>query len=139
MQQREIRKLYKRRPKFGKVANAENYLLQYIFVEALARRIWYYYRNRSVIKKKMSHAAVPLDVLLRACRYYDIKVNVKVLRLIFDSSLRKRGEKSARNLRNELVHSWNEKDKNESVNRLPEFSSAFKKFVDAVCNDLFER
>lgn len=131
-QSRDLRKLLKRSPFITQGQHtAENFLLLYVGFEAVARKLWHYYRSRRKVAK-ISCAAVPLQQLRKAVEYFDLPLYAEITEILLDSSLTKRNHKSARNLRNGMVHQWSEPDCLEVVKRYQEFENAMHKFRAAV-------
>lgn len=112
-QRRALKNFIRRSPVYAVGGLAEDFLLKYVFFEAICRRIGEYYGSRPGVRGKgmaKSHASINLIFVWRSFSYFDINFGLDRLRYLLDSSLRKRGEKSARNLRNGLVHRWDEND-----------------------------
>lgn len=131
-QKRELRKLRGRLPRISKECReAECFLLMYIGFESQARKIWHYYRCRKSVKA-VSTQGIPLPELVKAMSFFEISLEDNVLNELLDSTLEKRGNKSARNLRNGMVHQWNEADCMEASGRKKEFHSIFKEFDVAI-------
>ena len=131
-QNKELRKLLYRLPVVPSSAGIpESFILKYVGFEAVARKIWHYYRCRSKTQK-ISKAGIPIIELKKACTYFYIKINDQLLNILLNSKLSKRGSKSARNLRNEVIHSWMEKGCKEVCSREKELNRAFSEFMLAV-------
>lgn len=136
VQQRRALKKFLGRPPVEQKGNlAESFLLKYVFVEALCRQIGNYYRERAGGRKKaisQSHEAIQIDVVGRSFAYFGIQLQPGRLAEVLDSSLAKRGQKSARNLRNGIVHRWDEMDVAEASKRHFNLCSTLDALVNAV-------
>lgn len=124
-QKRAVRQLLSMLPNRRDVSDkAVAFLLGYVAFEAQARKIWHYYRCRKRAISE-SRAGIPLDVLSNATEYFEMNVERAQLELLLASSMDKRGQKSARNLRNGMVHQWRKEDCQEAARRYEEFERAF--------------
>jgi hypothetical protein len=129
---RFLRKLQRRLPACDSDnQNAELFVLNYISFESQARKVWQYYRCRNKSRTE-SKAGIPILELENALKYFDIKLDSEILKLLLDSNRGTRGKKSARNLRNGMFHQWREKDCGEASQRYEEFSHAFDVFQQAL-------
>ncbi|MEZ0175394.1 MAG: hypothetical protein AB9Q20_13950 [Candidatus Reddybacter sp.] len=124
VQSRELRKIIRRLPAVSTLKGAECFLLKYVGFEAVIRKIWHYYRCRKKHKTE-SRAPIPLPELVKSMEYFQIDISDDVLHTLLDSSLDKRKFKSARNLRNGIVHAWKIEDCDEAKGRLNEFCKHF--------------
>jgi len=123
-QQRELKKLLRRLPSGHNCTGAEEFLLRYIGFEAVSRKIWHYYRCRRKSKAE-SHAGIPITELKKAFLHFEIVVKDIVIDTLLNSSFDKRNSKSARNLRNAMVHSWKQLDCDEAARRIDDFKQSF--------------
>jgi hypothetical protein len=129
---RELRKLIARCPEIVAGENsAENFLLRYVGFEAVARRCWHYYRCRKKTVKE-SRSGIPLSELIKACDNFEMGLGEDTIKLLLDSKSDRRNFKSARNLRNGIVHGWNEADCKEAKDRFNEFAQHFDAFFTAL-------
>lgn len=134
-QLRVLKKLLRRSPAYSSNVLVENFLLRYIFFEAICRQIGKYYRERAGVRRKAltkSHESIHLDVVGRSFSYFGIQLRSERLAPLLDSSLEKRGAKSARNLRNGIVHRWDENDVAEASERYPSLCLALDAVVTAI-------
>lgn len=112
-------------------------MLRYVFVEALCRQVGKYYRERAGARKKTvnkPHETIQLDVVARSFAHFGIQLRAERLEHLFDSSLEKRGAKSARNLRNGIVHRWDENDVAEASERYSNLCLALDAVVNAIAH-----
>lgn len=115
---KELRKLLRRSPRCNSSNYPEHFLLSYIFLEALVRLIGRYYRDRGrVAKKSVTHETLNIVVVKRSLDYFHIWISEVQLHAVWDSTRIKRGSKSARKLRDGLVHQWNLPDVEEVEER----------------------
>lgn len=128
---REIRKLMRRLPVCKRTNNAEEFLLSYVGFEAISRWIWHFYRCRKKHREK-SKAPIPLLELKKAFVHFEIEIDESVLDYLLDSKLKIRNEKSARNLRNGIAHSWGQPDCDEAAKRYDDFRKYFDEVIEAV-------
>lgn len=138
-QKRALRKLTRRLPHSGGVLkDVESFLLSYIAFEAVARKVWHYYRCRKTTKSKKSEstAGIPINELIKAMDYYEMQLHSTLLHELLDSKRVKKGDKSARCLRNGIVHRWAENDCKEVQDKHRAFSKAFVDFQQAVAGKL---
>jgi len=128
-----FKKLFAHPPKAAGFGMPEKFLLQFVLFEALVRLVGGYYRNRTTQKKK-SNAHTPLNIsdVRRSFVHFGISVADERLCLLLDSNLTKRGEKSARELRNGLAHQWKAEDVTEVNARCDDLSNALTGVVDAI-------
>lgn len=134
-QRRAINALLRRPPNYTKSNLAENFLLKYVFCEALCRQVCKYYRERPSVKNKKttkSHEVIQLDVVSRSFAYFGILIRNERLLQLLDSSLEKRGWKSARNLRNGIVHRWDKMDVAEVSQRYSSLCLTLDTVVNAI-------
>lgn len=134
-QLRVLKKLLGRSPVYSSNVLAENFLLRYVFFEAICRQIGKYYRERAGVRKKAvtkSHESIHFDVVDRSFAYFGIQLRSERLAPLLDSSLEKRGAKSARNLRNGIVHRWDESDVAEASERYSSLCLALDAVVTAI-------
>jgi len=124
IQSRELRKLLRRLPEVASTKGCERFLLRYIGFEAVARKVWHYYRCRKKSQSE-SKSGIPLPELIKSISHFQIEVSDDVIHQLLDSKLTKRGSKSARNLRNGIVHAWKKDDCDEAKKRLEEFCHNF--------------
>lgn len=136
VQQRQaLKRLLGRPPAYPNNDFAESFLLRYVFAEALCRQVVKYYRERARAKRRTltkSHEPIHLDVVDRSFTYFGIRLRPERLAQILDSALEKRGAKSARNLRNGIVHRWDANDVAEVSERHRSLYSTLDAVVEAV-------
>lgn len=134
-QRQALKRLLGRPPAYPNNDFAESFLLRYVFVEALCRQVGKYYRERARARKKTltkSHEPIQLDVVGRSFTYFGIRLRSERLAQFLDSALEKRGAKSARNLRNGIVHRWDVNDVAEASERHRSLYSALDAVVEAI-------
>jgi hypothetical protein len=73
-----------------------------------------------------------MAALKNAAGYYGMDDIDSSLSILLDSRLTKRNRKSARNLRNGIVHQWKEGDCREVTARYSELQACFTKFSEAL-------
>lgn len=111
----------------------EKFLLRFVFFEAVVRLIGHYYRERAGQKRKStSHESLSINVVRRSFVHFGISVADQRLDLLLDSSMATRNAKSARNLRNGLVHRWKAEDVKEVIDRYEDLSNALTGVIDAI-------
>lgn len=131
-QKKVLRKLSESKPLcHPELGEAECFVLNFISFEAQARRIWHYYRCRKKVKTE-SKAGIPIAELKKAMDHFGIQFDEGKLNALLDSKLDKREEKSARNLRNGMVHQWLEDDCKEAAKRYDKFLECFNAFDSAL-------
>jgi hypothetical protein len=134
-QRQALKRLLGRPPAYPNNDFAESFLLRYVFTEALCRQLGKYYRERAGARKKTLaklHEPIQLDVVGRSFNYFGIRLRSERLAQFLDSALEKRGAKSARNLRNGIVHRWDANDVAEVSERHRSLYSALDAVVEAV-------
>jgi len=130
-QRRALKALFLRLPTVNS-KTPESFLLKFVAFEAVARKIWNYSRK---IKKKDasdSYASIPAPSLNKALKAFGIQLNELVVERLLSSDLAKRGSKSARNLRNAIVHQWKESDCDEVKYRYNDLTQDIDLFLVAV-------
>ena len=134
-QNKQIRILLGRPPARLGERTAGSFLLRYVFFEALVKTIGRYYREsvgRAKSAQVVSKEALQTPLVQRWLEHFSIAVHPERLKFILDSSLRNRGFKSARALRNGLVHQWDAKDAEEVVKRFSALDDALLAVIDAI-------
>lgn len=133
-QSREINKLLRRQPKSFRRGTPECFLLQYVFLEALTRLVGRYYRDRSTTQKKVveQDGSLNVEVIKRSLKHFGILVDERRVNAVLASPKARRGSKTARVLRNGLVHRWDVGDAEEAVKRFDEFNVAMTGLVEAI-------
>jgi len=130
-QRRALKALFLRLPTVNN-KTPESFLLKFVAFEAVARKIWNYSRK---IKKKDasdSYASIPAPSLNKALKAFGIQLNELVVERLLSSDLTKRGSKSARNLRNAIVHQWKESDCDEVKQRYSDLTKDIDLFLVTV-------
>lgn len=133
-QSREIAKLLRRHPKGLRRGTPECFLLRYVFLEALIRLVGRYYRERSTTQKKVveQDSSLNVEVIKRSLRYFGVQVDERRVDGVLASPKARRGSKTARVLRNGLVHRWDVGDAEEAAERFEEFDVAMSGLVEAI-------
>lgn len=133
-QAKELNKLLARPPVSSpsKDATAEAFVLRYMFMEATLRMVGNYYRLRGGSSASSAELNLNIDVVCRSLSYFDIAVHPERLALLLDSRRTKRNAKSARQLRNGLVHRWDAGDAMEVMDRQGELFEAIQGLMAAV-------
>lgn len=134
-QTKQIRILLARPPLRLGESTPESFLLRYVFFEALVKTVGRYYRESSGRIKSAQLASkevLQTPFVQRWLEYFSITVHPERLKFILDSSLRNRAHKSARALRNGLVHQWDAKDAEEVIKRFNDLDGALLAVIEAV-------
>ena len=132
-QVKALKKLFARPPETRGLGNPEKFLLQFVFFEAVLRLVGHYYRERAGQKKKStSHESLNIEVARRSFAHFGILVADLRLDLLLDSGMTTRNMKSARNLRNGLVHRWKAEDVKEVIDRYIELNKALTGVINAI-------
>ena len=135
-QRRELRELIRRKPNCPqRLGTAECFILNFVSFEANSRRICHYYRCRKASKSE-SRGPILIDQLEKALAFYEVTFPRENLDKLLNSKLKKRGGKSARNLRNGIFHRWCKSDCAEATKRFEEFSALFQNFEDSLLSIL---
>ncbi|MBL8524227.1 MAG: hypothetical protein JNN20_11100 [Betaproteobacteria bacterium] len=109
----------------------EQFLLKYILVEALLRYVLDQF-GRQIEKDRptsSSHSPLRIDSVRKALTSFHVRIPTNCLDLLLDSKRKARGVKSARNLRNGLVHAWDANDTQEVIDREAELMAALSTFL----------
>lgn len=133
-QSREIAKLLGRQPKGLRRGTPECFLQRYAFLEALIRLVGRYYRERSTTQKKVVEQDGSLNVVVvkRSLKHFGVLVGERRVDAVFASPKARRGSKTARLLRNGLVHRWDAGDADEVIKRFEELELAMSGLVEAI-------
>lgn len=133
-QSREVAKLLRRCPKGLRLGTPECFLLRYVFLEALIRLVGRYYRERSTTQKKVveQEGSLNVEVIKRSLKHFDILVDERRVDAVLASPKARRGFKTARVLRNGLVHRWDVGDSEEVIGRFNELEAAMSGIVKAI-------
>ncbi len=104
-----------RRPQVQLAGPVEQFVLQYVFFEAALRIVLAGYRNRASVKTTKVHSdrVIQKNVVVSSFAHFGILVTQADVDHLLDSKRRNRGSKSARELRNGLIHEWNADDAKE--------------------------
>lgn len=114
-------------------AKVTEFLEAFCFFEALVRTIGKYYRARNgALPKSEVHEPLNLDVVDRSFKHFGIALSAQELNLLLSSGSRKRGSKSARNLRNGVVHTWAKEDRTEICDRFARLKGVLDRGVEAI-------
>lgn len=114
---------------------AESFLLCYISFEAICRKIWNFYRSAKSNKIiNETHASLPLPAIKKVFKAYNFKISDAIFDDLLDSNKKKRNEKSARELRNGLIHQWKDQDRIEVIQREKELIRKLSLVINAVKN-----
>ncbi len=133
-QAKQLAKLLGRPPSGLSKGTAECFLLRYVFLEALVRLVGRYYRERSTTQKKAAteDSSLNVEVVKRSLKHFGVLVDERRVDGLLASPKAKRGQKTARVLRNGLVHRWDASDAAEAVERFDELVTAMMALVDAI-------
>jgi len=129
-----LSRLFCRQPHIEKAGHAERFVLLYIFCEALLRVVINGYQNRpgSTPPASKTHSTIRKNVAANAFQYYGVMISAIDVDKLLDSKLDKRGSKSARELRNGLIHGWNSDDEKEVQDRSAELSALLDRTLQAI-------
>lgn len=119
---KSLAQLLRRKP--DGTGQVDQFLLGYIFVEATLREVLRAYRSAQPHGNVEEKKGYPIrkDVVAKSVTHFGIQIPNQSIELLLDSRANKRGKKSARNLRNALVHEWNKEDADEVENRATELN-----------------
>ena len=133
-QAKQLAKLLGRPPRGLSKGTAECFLLRYVFLEALVRLVGRYYRERSTTQKKAASedSSLNVEVVKRSLKHFGVLADERRVDALLGSSKAKRGQKTARTLRNGLVHRWDVGDAKEAVDRFERLVTAITALVDAI-------
>lgn len=133
-QAKQLVKLLGNPPKGLRKNTAESFLLQYVFLEAMLRLVGRYYRQRSNAQKKTANEDGSLNVVVvnRSLKHFGVGLDQRRIDGLLSSTKGKRGQKTARMLRNGLVHRWDANDVSEVIHRFEELATSMKAVVDAL-------
>ena len=132
-QVKAFKKLLAHQPKTSGTDVPERFLLQFVLFEATVRLVGRYYRERNGEQKKSNgHTSLDIGVVKNSFEYFRIHISGERLNLLLNSKLIKRGEKSARNLRNGLAHQWKAEDVKEVTDRYVALSNALIAVIAAI-------
>lgn len=130
-QRRALRHLLNRQPKAEQSHSAENFVLRYIFFEACIQNLTRYYRERNN-RTPSGEASIDIHVVKRALIYFDVAVNELAVNGLLDSKLSQRNNKSARSLRNGIVHRWDKGDCEEAQQRFAQLTGWLNHVIDGI-------
>jgi hypothetical protein len=133
-QAKQLAKLLGRPPNGLLRGTAECFLLRYVFLEALIRLVGRYYRERSTTQKRVveQDGSLNVDVVKRSLKHFGVLVDERRVDGLLASPKAKRGQKTARVLRNGLVHRWDVGDADEVIKRFEEIEVAMSGLVEAI-------
>lgn len=134
-QVKQLRLLLPRQPAHAGENTPEGFLLRYVFFEALIKTVGKYYRD-GLGRKKTNTAAskevLQLPLVQKWLDHFALKVHPEQTQLLLDSNLKHRGSKSARELRNGLVHQWSANDAREVMSRFKSLDRALVAVIGAI-------
>jgi len=127
-------RLLSRPPKIQRAGHAERFLITYIFCEALIRVVLRGYENRNATTQSQPklYSTLRKDVIANGFRHFGIRCSPEDVDALLDTKLEKRGSKSARLLRNGIVHNWSAADENEVRERYPTLSKLMDRIIQAI-------
>jgi hypothetical protein len=134
-QVKQIRQLLARAPVHAGERSVEGFLLQYVLFEALMKTVLRYFRDsngRSVKKSTAGPESMQLNSVNKSLHHFSVLVHPEVMARLLDSKLIKRGGKSARLLRNGLVHLWDASDAKEVLARIDDLKRDLLTVISAV-------
>lgn len=134
-QRKALKNLFSRQPVYPATKGPEIFLLKYIFFESICRVIGRFYRQRATSKKSIKASSfehLQINLVERSFTHFGIRVRPETLFTLLDSSADRRSSKSARNLRNGLVHRWDENDCSEVQQRFRELTMAMDSTTNIV-------
>jgi len=136
-QVKQLRLLLARQPVHAGENTPEGFLLRYVFFEATTKTAGKYYRDSLGRKKTSTSVAkevLQLPLVQKWLDHFSLNVHPEQIKLILDSNLKHRGSKSARELRNGLVHQWGADDAREVMSRFKSLDRALLAVIDAIDN-----
>ena len=139
-QVKQIRQFLARAPAHVGERSVEGFLLQYVLFEALMKTVLRYFRDsngRSVKKSTAGPESMQLNSVNKSLHHFSVLVHPEVMARLLDSKLIKRGGKSARALRNGLVHLWGANDAIEVLARIDELKRDLLAVITAVESKVF--
>lgn len=125
-QKRVLRQLIARLSPVRKNSDETAFLFSFISAESLLRRVWAYYRQT-----EDTPVSLLLPEIKKALKFFHIVVNDQALDKLFGPS-NIRHQKSARKLRNGMVHNWQKDDCAEAVLRLCEFQGCVEHLIEQI-------
>lgn len=134
-QAKQLRQLLARAPAHAGERSAAGFLLRYVLFEALLKTLLRYFRDSNgKPAKKLTSApeTMQLTSVKKSLFLFSVVVHPEVMTRLLDSTLRKRGSKSARWLRNGLVHMWDANDANEVLNRFDHLNRDLLAVITAI-------
>ena len=134
-QAKQIRQLLARAPTHAGVRSAAGFLLQYVMFEALLKTVLRYFcesDGRPTKRPASAHESMQLTSATKSLLHFSVQVDPDVMARLLDSALRKRGNKSARWLRNGLVHMWDANDAKEVLDRVDHLNRDLLAVINAV-------
>ena len=109
------------------------FLCRYFILEAVLRTLCQYFRDRIPQAKRLTgHEALNIQQVKKAFGHFSIKVSVERLESLISSARTKRNSKSARLLRNGIVHQWSLLDIAEVGLRKPELCRSIDATLAAI-------
>lgn len=139
-QLKQIRQLLARAPAHASERSVEGFLLQYVLFEALMKTVLRYFRDskgRSVKKSTAGPESMQLTSVDKSLHHFSVLVHPEVMVRLLDSKLIKRGSKSARALRNGLVHLWDANDSKEVLARIDDLKRDLLTVITAAESKVF--
>ncbi len=134
-QAKQIRQLLARAPAHAGERSPAGFLLRYVMFEALLKTVLRYFREsngRPVKKSASAPESMQLTSVKKSLLHFSVQVHPEVMGRLLDSALRKRGSKSARWLRNGLVHMWDANDAKEVLDRVDQLNRDLLAVINAV-------
>jgi hypothetical protein len=132
--------LMSREPKIDGAGTVEQFVLRYIFFEAVLRELISGYRSAKAPRDSMykQNESIRLDTVFKSLSHFAIAVPHEVIDALLNSKSNMRGSKSARNLRNALVHQWKAEDATEVELRGHELLGLLSTTVDAISSRILK-
>lgn len=126
MRNRELKAVNALDPGFSCQGLVGEFISLYIQSEIFAKKLQYYYRTDM---KKTGKDELNISTLKAALKHFNLNTPDSDISDLFRGGLRKRGQKSARQLRNCYLHTLSVDDKKEIISKSTFFISKLKKFI----------
>lgn len=132
-QRKALRSLFSKQPSVEQLQSLNRFLNVYFQLESVLRKLCHYHRE-GLSKPRITKEFQSLNIqyVRSAAKSFGIRLPEDSLTEVLDSSKTKRNEKSARELRNAIVHQWSIPDIIEIAEREKILSSCMSAVLSAI-------
>lgn len=141
-QKKELKKLFKERPDVSELEPLHRFILRYIFIEAIIKKLITYKRERQRrsaeqpqekcekcgrLSNPTKSIKMHLSEIKKSFRDFAIKIDFNVLDKLFKAE-----KGSAKLLRDSIFHTWGKDDRDQCISKIIEIEKLFDKALSSI-------